>query len=95
MLSEKEFIFGSPNLMRNRTAVIFPVSYDGVKYKCVVSIEVLKDYFNSTHSGFLEAYENNKNQINEIVKNQIISGNIASDNEVLITTDVFRDNYLY
>ena len=46
MLNEKEFIFGTPNLMRNRTAVIYPVSYDGVIYKSVVSVEVLKDYFN-------------------------------------------------
>lgn len=93
MLSEKEFIFGSPKLMRNRSAIIFPVSYDGVIYKCVVSIEMLRDCFNSSHSDFLKSYKNNKEKINEIVKNQIISGKIAQDNEVLITTEVFRDNY--
>ena len=93
MSNQIEYIFGQPTLRRHKDAVIFPVEYAGAIYKCVVTSELLKDCFDASPSDLLESYKNNKEQINEIVKNQIISGKIAPDNEVLITTEVFRDNY--
>lgn len=91
MPNQIEYIFGQSFLRKLKDAVIFPVKYAGVKYKCVVSSELLKDYFDASHSDLLESYENNKYQINEVAKKLLSSGNITPDNEVLITTEVFRD----
>ena len=77
MSREKGFEFGSPIIKKDRDAVIFPVKYDMVIYKCVVSGEVLKDYYNSIQGNYLESYENNKDQIHEVAKNLIISGEIV------------------
>jgi len=91
MSNQIEYIFGEPTLRRNKDAVIFPIGYDDAIYKCVVKSELLKKYFNASPSDLLESYINNKIQINEIAKKLLISGNITSNNEVLITTEVFKD----
>jgi hypothetical protein len=87
---QNEFVFGHPELLRKRTAVIFPIGYAGAIYKCVITSEVLKDCFDASPSDLLESYEKNKDIINEIVKKILSSGEMAPGDEILITTEIFR-----
>ena len=91
MSNQIEYIFGEPTLRSNKDAVIFPIGYADAIYKCVVKSELLKNCFNASPSNLLESYKNNKPQINEIAKKLLNSGNITPNNEVLITTEVFRN----
>ena len=60
MPNQNEFIFASPSLVRNRSAVSIPVEYVGKLFKCIVSGELLKDCFDSSHTNLLDLYEDNK-----------------------------------
>jgi len=93
MSNQIEYRFEQPILRRHSGDVTFPVEYAGLIYKCVVTSEFLKDCFDALAFDLLESYENNKPQINEIAKKLLISENITQNDEVLITTEVFRNYF--
>lgn len=90
MQKQSEFIVGQPLLRKPEDGVAIPVEYGGVIYKCIVAAQVLKECVSSPTCSLLESYKQNKQQIDGIIKELLLSRSVGQNTEVLITAEAFR-----
>lgn len=90
---QDEYIFGEPTIRGKNLAVIFPVGFQELIYKCVITCEFLIEHYEASPTKLIESYKINKLEINEIIKRELLSGNVSSNDE--LTIDLNNINKVY
>jgi hypothetical protein len=77
----------------DRDCLSFPAFVDGKRVKCLVTAELLMARFGAripSQEECKRAYEKHKAEIQDIARSLILAGQVMPNNEVLLTTRVFR-----